>query len=58
MKSREEMLKEVRDFQNDKYGFEFMNEEDTLDFCVKLVHEIFVQKKHKYEPDLRKENNN
>lgn len=53
MKSREEMLQEIKDFQNEKFGANLMDDEATLDFCIKITHEIFIQKKHKYEPNLK-----
>lgn len=47
------MVKEIKDFQNEKVGANLYNDEDIVNWCVELVHEIFIQKKHKYEPDLK-----
>ncbi|MGH1048804.1 MULTISPECIES: hypothetical protein [Bacillus] len=54
MKSRKEMLLELKDFQNEKFRYEIMDEEAILDFCVQITYEIFIEKKHKYEPDLKR----
>ncbi|HFK1432890.1 TPA: hypothetical protein ACGXNJ_002946 [Bacillus cereus] len=53
MKSRDEMIQELKRFQNAKFGVEMFNDEDTLDFCVKLIYEIFIEQKHTYVPDLK-----
>ncbi|WP_448163686.1 hypothetical protein, partial [Bacillus mobilis] len=52
MKTHEEMIKEVMDFQNNKLGFADFDESKTIEFCVQLVHEIFVQGKHEYTPQF------
>lgn len=48
-----QMVKEIKDFQNGKIGADIYNDEEIVDWCIKLVHEIFIEKKHKYEPDLK-----
>lgn len=53
MKSRDEMIQELKEFQNAKLGVEMLNADDTLDFCVKLIYEIFIEQKHTYVPDLK-----
>ncbi|MEH7464831.1 hypothetical protein V7166_23130 [Bacillus thuringiensis] len=55
MKSREEMLKAIVDFQNRKVdGVTIMHDnEEVLDFCVKLVYEIYVEQKHTFEASLK-----
>ncbi|MEH7463853.1 hypothetical protein V7166_17715 [Bacillus thuringiensis] len=53
MKSRGKMIQELKEFQNAKFGVEMLNDDDTLDFCVKLIYEIFIEKKHTYIPDLK-----
>jgi metal-responsive CopG/Arc/MetJ family transcriptional regulator len=47
------MIQDIKEFQNANIGANITSDEDIVDFCVKLVHEIFIQKKHKYEPDLK-----
>ncbi|OFD54018.1 hypothetical protein BWGOE4_45070 [Bacillus mycoides] len=53
MKNRDEMIQEIKGFQNAKFGVEMFNDEDTLDFCVRLIYEIFIEQKHTYVPDLK-----
>lgn len=52
MKTNEEMIKEIKEFQNAKVGYNLYDDEEIVEWCVKLVHEIFIQKKHTYIPDL------
>ncbi|MEK5251552.1 hypothetical protein MKX66_29060 [Bacillus sp. FSL R9-9530] len=47
-----QMVRDIKELQNANIGANITSDEDFVDFCVKLVHEIFIQKKHKYEPDL------
>ncbi|MCU5519831.1 CopG family transcriptional regulator [Bacillus cereus] len=47
------MIQDIKEFQNANIGADITSNEDVVDFCVKLVHEIFIQKKHKYESDLK-----
>lgn len=49
MKDTNEMLKAIKDFQNEKVGFNLYDDEKTVEFCIELVYQIFIEKKHKYE---------
>lgn len=40
------MVAQIMDFQNEKLKFGQMNEQDTVEFCIKMVYEIFIEKKH------------
>lgn len=51
-------LQGIQAFQNLKFGFEKEDEAETLKFCVRLVHEIFIQKKHSFTPDLSGDESN
>ncbi|MBK5431634.1 CopG family transcriptional regulator [Bacillus sp. TH25] len=48
-----QMVRDIKELQNANIGANITSDEDAVDFCVKLVHEIFMQKKHKDEPDLK-----
>ncbi|MEK4575861.1 hypothetical protein [Bacillus mycoides] len=50
---KSQMVRDIKELQNANIGANITSDEDAVDFCVKLVHEIFIQKKHKYEPDLK-----
>lgn len=52
-KTTKEMLQEIKDFQNSKVpGVTLMHsDQETINWCIKLAHEIFIQKKHKYNLD-------
>lgn len=56
IKTTEEMLQEIKDFQNSKVeGVTLMHsDEETVDFCIKLVYEIYVEQKHNFEPNIDK----
>ncbi|SCN38291.1 Uncharacterized protein BC88300_02602 [Bacillus cytotoxicus] len=56
MKPKEEMVKEIKDFQNNKgLGMTLMHDDqEVIDFCIKMTYEIFVEQKHKFEPNIDK----
>ncbi|EOO12677.1 MULTISPECIES: hypothetical protein [Bacillus cereus group] len=47
-----QMVRDIKELQNANIGANITSDEDAVDFYVKLVHEIFMQKKHKDEPDV------
>ncbi|HDX9589276.1 TPA: hypothetical protein ROX98_002260 [Bacillus pseudomycoides] len=56
MKTTNEMLQAIKDFQNNKVdGVTLMHsDQEAVDFCIKLVYEIYVEQKHNFEPNLDK----
>ncbi|MFJ8529991.1 hypothetical protein [Bacillus sp. NPDC094106] len=56
MKTTEEMLQAIKDFQNNKVeGVTLMhNDQEAADFCIKLVYEIHIEKKHIFEFNIDK----
>ncbi|AJG60406.1 MULTISPECIES: hypothetical protein [Bacillus] len=56
MKTTEEMLQEIKDFQNNLVpGITLIqDDQEAIDFCIKLTYEIYVKRKHKFEPNIDK----
>ncbi|WP_263701853.1 hypothetical protein [Bacillus thuringiensis] len=57
MKTNQEMLQAIKDFQNNKVpGVTLMyDDQEAIDFCIKMAYEIFLEGKHKFEPNINKE---
>lgn len=56
MKTTEEMLQAIKDFQNNLVpGITLIqDDQEAIDFCIKLTYEIYVKRKHKFEPNIDK----
>lgn len=56
MKTNKEMIQAIKEFQNNKVpGITLMHDDqEVIDFCIKMTYEIFVEQKHKFEPNIDK----
>ncbi|MGS0465316.1 hypothetical protein [Bacillus pacificus] len=56
MKTNKEMIQAIKNFQNSKVpGVTLMHDDqEVIDFCIKIAYEIYVEEKHKFELNIDK----